>query len=166
MPKRIVFAALLVMPLMFSTANAAGPFDKGRSSVTFHLGAGSALNDDYIMLGLGYGYYLVNGLRAGIQFDFWLDGDPAIYQVTPEIAYVFHMAQHIKPYVGAFYRRSYIEGLDDLDALGYRAGVYVIAGGGTYIGVGGAYSEYQDCEESVYTDCSSTYTEVTFMVSF
>jgi len=166
MPKRIVFAALLVIPLLFSTASAEGPFDKGRSNVTFQLGAGSTFNDDYILLGLGYGYFLVDGLRLGIQFDLWLNGDPSIYQVTPEVAYVFHKVPHVKPYVGAFYRRSYIEGLDDLDALGYRAGAYFTAGGGAYIGFGYAWSEYQDCEETVYTDCDSSYTELTFVVAF
>jgi hypothetical protein len=166
MTSRLLIALALVCSTFLPTANAASPFDKGSSSVAFTLGSGSAFSDDYIILGLGYNYYLVNGLKLGIQFDLWLDGDPSIYQVTPEVGYVFHMVPKVKPYVGAFYRRNYIEGFDDLDALGYRGGIYFVPGGGTYIGIGGAYSKYQDCEETVYRDCSTSYTEVTFMVSF
>ncbi|WP_455207032.1 hypothetical protein [Kaarinaea lacus] len=166
MHKRIIFPVILTISMMFSAAAIASPFDKGSSSVAFTLGSGSAFADNYIILGLGYNYYLVNGLKLGIQFDLWLDGDPSIYQVTPEIGYVFHMVPKVKPYVGAFYRRNYIEGFDDLDALGYRAGIYFVPGGGTYIGIGGAYSKYQDCQETIYSDCSTTYTELTFMFSF
>ncbi|WP_455223219.1 hypothetical protein [Kaarinaea lacus] len=165
--KRLLSAAVLSGCMLFPVVNVASPFDKGQSSVVAHLGSGSAFRDNYIILGLGYGYYLVNGLKLGIQFDLWLDGDPSIYQFTPEIGYVFHQVKVVKPYVGAFYRRSYIEGFDDLSAIGYRGGVYFVPGGGnTYIGIGGAYSKYQDCEETIYSDCSTTYTELTFMFSF
>ena len=167
MINKLFVAVLIAGATILPTANAASPFDKGRSSVIAHLGSGSAFRDDYIILGLGYNYYLVNGLKLGIQFDLWLDGDPSIYQVTPEVGYVFHKVPVVKPYVGAFYRRSYIESLDDLSAIGYRGGVYFVPGGGnTYIGIGGAYTEYQDCEETVYSDCSTSYTELTFMFSF
>jgi len=167
MTRKLLFAACLGYFTIFSTAYPAGsPFDTGDSSVAFTLGSGSAFNDNYIILGLGYNYYLVNGLNLGIQFNLWLDGDPSIYQVTPEVNYVFYKVSKVKPYVGAFYRRNYIEGYDDLDAWGYRAGIYIVAGGGSYFGIGGAYSELQDCNESIYSDCSTTYTELTFLLSF
>jgi hypothetical protein len=167
MSKKLLFAALLGCSATFSTAHAASsPFDKGTSSVAFTLGSGSAFNDNYIILGLGYNYYLVNGLNLGIQFNLWLDGNPSVYQVAPEVNYVFYQVPKVKPYIGAFYRRNYIEGYDDLDAVGYRGGIYIVSGGGSYFGIGGVYSEYQDCNETVYSDCSTTYTEVTFMLSF
>lgn len=127
------------------------------------IGSGSLLNDNYIILGIGYGYFLQNGLELGINFDLWLDGDPSIYQVTPEVRYVIENSSKLKPYVGAFYRRNYIEGFDDRDAYGYRAGVYWVTGGGAYIGYGVTYSKLQDCNETIYTDCESTYSEVSIM---
>ena len=149
-----------------SASASISPFDQGRSNLVISAGSGSAFADDYIILGLGYGYYLLNGFQLGIKFDFWLDGSPGIYQVTPDIQYVFHQVPKVKPYVGVFYTRSYIEGFDDLDAIGYRGGLYFVTSPRTYIGIGGAYREYQDCTETVYSDCSTSYTELSFLVSF
>lgn len=149
-----------------SASASISPFDRGSSNLIISAGSGSAFNDDYIILGLGYGYFLANGFQLGIKFDLWLDGSPGIYQVTPDIQYVFHMVPKVKPYIGAFYTRSFIEGLDDLDAFGYRGGLYFMTGGRTYIGIGGAYRKYQDCTETVYSDCSTSYTELSFLVAF
>ena len=143
----------------------ASPFDKGQQHFELAIGSGSLLNEDYIIMGIGYGYYLQNGLELGIDFDLWLDGNPSVYQVTPEVKYVFENKSKIKPYIGTFYRRNYIEGLRDLDAYGYRAGVYWISQGGVYIGYGLTNNNLRDCEESVYLDCSSTYSELSFMVT-
>ena len=166
MLKRIFTITIITLAIMFSSGVSASPFDKGRSNLVISAGSGSAFNDDYIILGLGYGYYLLNGLQLGIKFDLWLDGDPSIYQVTPDIQYVFHQVPKVKPYIGAFYTRSYIESFDDLDAFGYRGGLYFLTGARTYIGIGGAYRKYQDCQETTYSDCSTSYTELSFLVSF
>ena len=149
-----------------SASASISPFDRGSSNLVISAGSGSAFSDDYIILGLGYGYYLANGFQLGIKFDFWLDGSPSIYQVTPDIQYVFHQVPKVKPYIGVFYTRSYIEGFDDLDALGYRGGLYFVTSPRTYIGIGGAYREYQDCTGTVYSDCSTSYTELSFLFSF
>jgi hypothetical protein len=75
----------------------------------------------------------------------------------------------IKPYVGAFYRRTYygdfngIE-LDDQDSFGYRAGAYFSTNNRVYIGAGVVYEEFTDC--SRLTDCSTTSPEILFTVSF
>ena len=39
-------------------------------------------------------------------------------KITPSVQYVFHQMQALKPYVGAFYRRTDIDGLPDLDSAG------------------------------------------------
>ncbi|MEJ2179029.1 MAG: hypothetical protein P8Y28_00995 [Gammaproteobacteria bacterium] len=166
MLKKTFTLVIVALAILFSASISASPFDRGRSNIAISAGSGSAFNDDYIILGLGYGYYLTNGLQLGIGFDFWLNGSPSVYQVTPEIQYVFHQVPKVKPYIGAFYTRSYIENYDDLDAVGYRAGLYFVTSGNTYIGIGGAYRKYQDCTESVYTDCSNTYTELSFLFTF
>ena len=104
-----------------SASASISPFDKGSSNLVISAGSGSAFSDDYIILGLGYGYYLANGFQLGIKFDFWLDGSPSIYQVTPDIQYVFHCPQSIqlqgslltnipylqKLYVGLVYIQSF-----------------------------------------------------------
>ncbi|MCW8941911.1 MAG: hypothetical protein OQK93_01905, partial [Gammaproteobacteria bacterium] len=69
----------------------------------------------------------------------------------------------------AFYRRTYYGSyrgidLDDQDSFGYRAGAYFSTNNRVYIGGGVVYEEYKDC--SLFTDCSSTYPEILFTVSF
>jgi hypothetical protein len=144
----------------------ADPFQQGSQSVSIIAGAGSAYNDDYLILGLGYGYYLVDGLELGIDAQFWLTGDPSITKVSPQIRYVFTQPQTVKPYVGAFYRRIFTDGLDDLDSIGFRAGVNFIGQGNFIFGAGLVYEEYQDCNETIYNSCSDTYPEILFSFSF
>ena len=87
-------------------------------------------------------------------------------KITPSVQYVLHRMQTVKPYVGAFYRRTDIESLADLDSLGARAGVYVQAGRNLYLGLGAVHESYLDCNKSTYRSCDSTYAEVTFTVAF
>ena len=87
-------------------------------------------------------------------------------KVTASTQYVFHQPQALKPYVGAFYRRTDIDGLPDLDSVGARAGAYVQAGGNGFIGLGAVYESYLDCEKGIYRTCDSTYAEVTVTIAF
>ncbi len=144
-------------------------FSKNSTSVGVVLGSGSAFNDNYVILGLGVGYYVVRGLELGIDLQHWVSGDPSITKVSPQIRYVFTQPKVVKPYIGAFYRRTYYGSyngidLDDQDSYGYRAGAYFSTDNRVYIGGGVVYEEYKDCISS--TDCSSTYPEILFTVSF
>jgi len=95
----------------------------------------------------------------------WTGGDPDMYKITPSVQYVFHQVA-LKPYVGAFYRRTSIDGLPDLDSVGARAGVYFQAGRSAYIGIGAVYESYLDCSKAVYRSCDSAYPEVSFTFAF
>ena len=144
-------------------------FSKNSTSVGVVLGSGSAFNDDYVILGVGVGYYVVRGLELGVNLQHWFFGDPSITQLSPQIRYVFTQPKVIKPYVGVFYRRTYYGDykgidLDDQDSFGYRAGAYFSTDNRVYIGGGVVYEEYKDC--SAFTDCSTTYPEILFTVSF
>lgn len=144
-------------------------FSKNSTSVSVVVGSGSAFNNDYLILGVGAGYYLVNGLELGVDAQYWISGDPSITKVAPKITYVFTQPKVIKPYVGAFYRRTFYgnyEGrsVDDQSSYGGRAGAYFNTNNGVYIGGGIVYEEYMDCNQLI--DCSTTYPEMTFSVSF
>jgi len=157
---------LFVLLICMSAAPAkAGPFSQGSQAVSIIAGAGSAFNDDYIILGVGYGYYVLNGLELGIDAQFWFSGDPSINKLSPQIRYVFTQPKKIKPYVGAFYRRTFIDGLDDLDSVGYRVGLNFMGQGNFFFGVGVVYEEYRGCSETIFSDCSSTYPEILFSFS-
>lgn len=139
-------------------------FSRGSTSLGVVVGSGSFGREDYIILGVGVGYYVLPGLELGIDLQHWFAGDPAITKVSPQIRYVFTRAKVIKPYVGAFYRRTFIADLEDADSFGYRAGAYFSAKSGVYIGGGIVYEQYKDCGR--FVDCSDTYPEILFSVSF
>ena len=144
-------------------------FSKNSISVGVVVGSGSAFNDDYIILGISAGYYVTQGLELGVDLQRWVSGDPTITKVSPQIRYVFTQPKTIKPYVGAFYRRTHyadfngIE-LDDQDSFGYRVGAYFSTNNRVYVGGGFVYEEFTDC--SRVTDCSTTSPEILFTVSF
>lgn len=144
-------------------------FSKDSTTVGVVVGSGSAFNDDYIILGVGLGYYVAKGLEVGIDIQHWFSGDPSITKVSPQIRYVFTQVKVIKPYLGAFYRRTYFGDLngfdlDDQDSFGYRVGAYFTSNERVYIGGGMVYEEYKDC--SAFVDCSTSYPEILFTVSF
>jgi len=146
------------------TSGVSTAFSKGATSIGIVAGSGTAFNDNYIILGVGVGYYVLNGLELGIDVQHWFSGDPSITKVSPQIKYVFTQAEVIKPYVGAFYRTAYIENYDNEDSYGYRAGAYFSGSNGVYVGGGIVYEEYADCPS--YLDCSNTYPEILISVNF
>ena len=166
MKTTIAKSVMFLLLSLFSVTAIAGPFDKGSARFSLLLGSGRAFGDDYTIIGLGVGYYAYNGLELGINLDSWQGGSPKINQLTPEIRYVFRNQTAINPYVGALYRWTFIEGLDDLTAYGLRAGVYMTTGRTSYVGLGVAYIKYFDCNESIYVSCSETYPELSIAFSF
>ena len=141
-------------------------FSKNSTSVSIVLGSGSAFGDSYYVLGGGVGYYVLEGLELGVDLQYWFSGDPSIAKISPHVRYVFTQPEHINPYIGAFYTRSFIDSdfLDDQDSYGYRGGAYFTPDNRVYIGGGFATEEYKDCPKQL--DCSNTYPELLFQVSF
>jgi len=168
-----IFSAKLMLCLVISLASLslispvvlAGSFDKGNTTATVAIGSGQFFREDYLIIGAGIGYYVTDGIELALDAAFWTGGDPSIYEITPKLTYVFDNSTQFKPYLGAFYNRTFIEGFNDSDALGYRVGAFMPAGKKTYIGIGVVHTELQDCSETLLVSCSETYTELTFMIS-
>lgn len=144
-------------------------FSKNSTNLGIVVGSGSAFDDNYIILGVGVGYYVARGLELGLDVQHWFSGSPSITKVSPQIRYVFTKARRVKPYVGLFYRRTIFGdfngvNLADQDSFGYRAGAYFTSNNRVYIGGGIVYEEYKDC--NAFVDCSTTYPEVLFTVTF
>ena len=149
-----------------AAAQVAGAFSAGRTELMVTGGSGYAFNDSYLILGVGAAVYVANGLNVGLSAQHWFGGERSISNVTPSVEYVFYQAPNIKPYVGVFYRRTYIEGLPDLDSTGLRAGFYVEAGRRNYFGFGLVHQSFMDCNPNTYIKCDSTYLEASFKFSF
>ena len=161
-------AIVLLLTLLAASAQAesyrTGPFSKGHSSVSIIAGSGSAFNDNYIILGGGYGYYVADGLELGLDAQYWFSGDPTILRLSPQIKYVVPVEAKLQPYVGVFYRRTFVNDsrFEDQDSYGSRLGVYFSSHSGVYLGGGIVYEKYADC---TFGDCSNSYPELLISIS-
>lgn len=130
------------------------------------VGSGYTFDENYVILGLGAGYFVFDGLELGLDGQAWLGGDPDIYKLKPQATYIVPTQARIRPYGGVFYSRIFIDGVDDLDTAGARGGVLFTSDGRWFMGIGAVYESYLDCNEDVYSDCDDVYPEITFSVSF
>jgi hypothetical protein len=142
-------------------------FSQGRTYFSAVAGYGSFNNNDYGILGLGAGYYVVNNLEAGLEGDAWIGSLPHLYQISPSLTYVLPEPWTWKPYLGAFYRRTvYDHDLTPLDSAGGRAGLIYLLSPRSYLSAGVAYEGYIHCDSDVYSSCSEVYPEIGVAFSF
>src|SRR5258705_10536118 len=113
--------ALCAVPLA-NAQEAGGMFDKGRLHGSVMAGYGSAFGDEYAIFGAGVNYYLIDGLAIGGAFETWRCRTPTAPKLTFSTQYVFYQVPRIKPFIGAFYPRTFLTRIDDLDSFGGRPG--------------------------------------------
>ena len=145
----------------------AGPFARGSIRLTLLIGTASTVDDNYLIVGGGLGYFIANGLEVGLDYEAWIFSEPVIHRLSPETRYVFHMVPVIKPYVGVFYRRTFVTGgFDDFNQVGARGGLYYVPkGGGVFVGGGAVYDRLLDCDDDSFIECDSVYPEIFFGIS-
>ena len=142
-------------------------FGKGKRHVSGVIGAGSSYGQTYLMLGVGVGYFISNGLQAGLDFEGWFLNDPQTYKLSPRLDYVGWRMPRIKPYGGVFYRYNWITGgFDDLNSFGGRAGAFYKGGAGGMAGAGVVYERYTNCDDKIYHSCNVYYPEFFVTKSF
>lgn len=145
----------------------AWPFLQHRVRVTAVVGTGATNTDNYLILGAGVGYFIIDGLEIGLDYDAWLIGDPVMHRLSPETRYVFHFVRYVKPYAGAFYRHTFVGGYDDFDHVGARGGVlFAPPSGVMFVGGGAVYEHLLDCTDGLFIDCDAVYPEVFVGASF
>jgi hypothetical protein len=161
-------AMLLLMSVAAHAASdsASPPFAAGNARLSIAFGGATAFNQDYSVFGLGAGYFIADGIEVGLDAEQWFGNSPHIEQVSPQLRVVINTEGKIKPYVGAYYRRTHIENYRDLDTVGARAGVYVLAGRNTYFGAGLAQDVHLNCDRTLYASCSETFPELLVAVIF
>ena len=161
--KAILYFMALSFLLSSMKINAAA-FSEGSVSFDVVAAAGSAFNQNYTVLGVGVGYYVVRGLEVGIDVQHWFSNEPSITKISPQVKFVFNELGAIKPYMGIFYRETFIDNQSEEGSFGFRGGAYFSGSGGMHIGAGIVYEEYLDCEKVI--ECSSSYPEVRFSVNY
>ena len=140
-------------------------FEKGNSAFGVVLGSGSAYGENYMILGVNAEYFAMSGLSVGVGYRGWFGGDPMQNQLTLATSYYIPLSKKFRPYLGVFGRQTFIsDGYDDRSSYGGRAGLAVVMTPNTYISAGWAYEDYTDCPERL--DCSTSYPEIVFSLSF
>ncbi len=164
---RVLFAiALLVSALPVRAADVTGIFEQGSTQFSLLAGSGYAFNNNYLVIGAGVSYYVLDGVGVGLSYENWSGSSPGINKTSPSIQYVFSRESSLQPYVGGFYRHSVISGLPSINSVGARAGVYFASGRRSVVGVGLAYESYLDCQTAIYSSCSEAYPEFSFIFGF
>lgn len=143
-----------------------GPFGKGTRRASFTAGWGRSFGDDYLLLGLGMGYYFRNNMALNLSLEKWLGSDPNVTKLTPELQVVVPRPRGPRPYLAGFWRKAWIEDEPDLTSIGGRAGIYNKIAGRSAGGIGVVYEHYLDCDDDIYHSCSQVYPEAVFGVSF
>jgi len=170
MTRTITLAAALTILCMLtvSTVYAADrdPFANGSMRLSVLVGNGYAFDESYLIVGVGFGYFVAKGLELGLDGESWSGANPGITKISPAVRYVLPTNSALRPYVGAFYRRTMIDNYDDLNSAGGRAGIYFVSGKGSYFGAGAVYENYLSCDTKVYRSCSDTYPEIIFAIAF
>ena len=161
-----VLAVLLVSAALPAVAAGRDPFADGSMRASVIVGNGYAFDESYLVIGVGFGYFFAKGLEVGLDAEKWTGSSPGITKISPSVRYVLPTDGAIKPYVGAFYRRTMIDNYSDLNSTGGRAGIYIVSGQGSYLGAGAVYEKYLSCNEAVYKSCSDTYPEIIFAIAF
>ena len=163
-----IFTTILLLPVAAHAASdtAPHPFSAGSVRLSLALGGATAFNRDYSVLGMGVGYFVADGVEAGLDAERWFGNSPRIEQVSPQLRVVFDSEGKFKPYLGAYYRRTHIEDYRDLDTVGGRAGLYVLAGRNAYLGLGLAQDFHLNCDRTVFASCTETFPELLVAVMF
>ncbi len=161
--KRSMIPLLLLVSL--ATAAIAGPFDQGKTQFSLVVGAGTAFNQNYTVLGAGLDYFVIDGLQLGVDIQAWSGGDRSIQKISPQMRLVLDTGSALQPYLGVFYRKTYIENFEDLESVGGRAGVYLRSGGDYQVGAGYVFENYKNCNNVSFNDCTVSYPELTLSIS-
>jgi hypothetical protein len=165
--KKLLFTMLLLLsPLPACATDGAGIFGQGSAQFSLLAGSGYAFNNNYLIIGAGASYYVLDGVGIGLSYENWSGSSPGINKISPSVQYVFNRQYSLQPYVGGFYRHTVISGLPSINSVGARAGVYFAAGSRSMVGAGLAYESYRNCQTAIYNSCSETYPEISFIFGF
>lgn len=165
--KRIIAILFCIIPVMFSGLPAAAdPFQEGNTRTWVSIGRGEAFRDDYLLLGMGFGYFPVDQFEIGVEAEYWLGGSPYIQKIGLQTQYIIPVKYRLKPCAGIFYRYAVVSAIADMKSYGFRGGVYANLGETVVLGCGIAHEIYLSGDAVEFSSYGGTYPEITVSVVF
>ena len=135
------------------------PFDRGHITLMAGGGSQTVNNFHYLGVGLGAGYYVLDGVELGLFALHEFGSGPSLNEVSPSLQYVARPlvgSWPLIPYGGVFYNHWFVGAPGtDTDTAGTRAGVLYLSGK-VIAGIGVVYEHVlsgcvQTCDQ-VYPD--------------
>ncbi|MCJ7765931.1 MAG: hypothetical protein MUP09_08340 [Thiovulaceae bacterium] len=166
--KRIIPVLALLVSLSAADTFVAGSksigVTAGTGSVSYSSGTGTNV-ENYFVVGVRGDYFVRDNLSVGVGFRSWTGGTPTLQQVTLPVTYYMPTQTRYRPYLGAFYRYTYVgsDRYDNYSSIGARAGVAILFENG-YAGFGWAQEVYLN-RDNVSSN-SSGYPEAVIGFSF
>jgi len=109
--------------LLSSSLLTADIFVQGNKNFGVSMGASHSYENDYAVLGINASYFIADNLALGAEYRGWFGGNPTINELSIPLTYFIPVNPSTHPYLGGFYRRSFIEApYNDYDTYGFRAG--------------------------------------------
>jgi len=160
----LVLLSSLAFANQFGAGNKAIGITLGSGSVSYSVGPFSSV-ENYYILGVNADFFVAENLSVGLGYRGWFGGDPTINQGTIPVTYYIPTGSKFRPYVGAFYRYTYIADdlYDNYSSAGGRAGLAITFQNG-YVGFGWAQEYYLDSDSR--SETTSGYPEVVIGFSF
>ncbi len=135
--------------------------ERGSGVISVKGGFVSVDDEDYNIAGINVGYFLFDGLKVGLAYERWFEGDPSIDKLSVDANYYLPVSERIRPYLGAFYAQNFASSEDIGTSYGFRGGVLFYTPQAS-IGLEWTHETFNECG----TGCESTYPMVVFGFSF
>lgn len=162
--KKVFMIFILTISLQADVSLHKSLFSQGSTSIGIKLGGASIGNENYTIFGISGNYFVIENLSVGLGYEKWFSGDPSIQKATAESTYFIPASEKVRPYLGLFYRRMFINGsdrlgrsYDDINSYGYRAGISFVQD--NLLLSAGIVQEKYDSTQRLFDD-TETYAEI------
>jgi outer membrane protein W len=155
---------LILILAFLSNYLSADIFEEGKLSFGVSAGVGTSYGNTYSLVGLDANYFLIDNLAVGVSYRGWFGAEPTQNELALGANYFILVDDKLRPYVGAFVRETFISDNSDFTSFGARGGMAITMSSNSYVGVGYAYEQYDSCVRD--SECSTSYPEVVFVLSF
>jgi len=141
------------------------PFDRGKFALTAGGGTTSSLGHQYVVIGGGVGYYVLDGVEVMLSGLHQFGSGPSISELSPQLRYVAQPlvgVWPVIPYVGGFYNHWFVgDGMPDVDSVGARVGGLWVSGK-VVLGLG---LVYEHIVSTCTQDCDSYFPDITIALA-